>query len=97
MQLEQTLQMYEIRRGEVDRVSSYGGLYELLSGNCGGPKIKIGGNTAYIGLGGGVGVTHHEDGLGKLKYYDKESSEEYSVPLIDILNKYLKDWRIEKK
>nr|MBI4157217.1 hypothetical protein [Candidatus Woesearchaeota archaeon] len=39
MQLEQTLQMYEIRRDGVDRIISYGGLYELLSGNCGGgPK-----------------------------------------------------------
>ena len=36
MQLEQTLQMYEIRRDGVDRVISYDGLYELLSGNCGG-------------------------------------------------------------
>ena len=34
MYLEQTLQMYEIRKGEVDKISSHGGLYELLSGGC---------------------------------------------------------------
>mgnify|MGYP001569419178 CR=1 FL=1 len=39
MELEQTLQFYEIRKGEIDKVTSYGGLYELLSGGC--PTFKI--------------------------------------------------------
>ena len=72
-------------------------LYELLSGNCGGPKIKLSGGGAYIGLDKGIGISHHATGLGKLKVYDKETGKEYGVPITDIMNKSLKDWRIDKK
>ncbi|MFC1564092.1 hypothetical protein ACFL6G_04105 [candidate division KSB1 bacterium] len=40
--------------------------------------------TCYIPLLKGIGVTHHETGLGKLKVYDKENKTEYAVPLVDI-------------
>ncbi len=54
-------------------------------------------NTAYYPLteNGQVGITHHPEGLGKLKY--NEEGTEYGVPLIDILDKPLEKWRIDKK
>ena len=54
-------------------------------------------NTAYFPLtsDGSIGVTHHKKGLGKLKY--NEDGIEYGVPISDIIEKYLKDWRIDKK
>ena len=42
-----------------------------------------------------IGVTHHPEGLGKLKV--NENGVECGVPLKDINNKPLKDWRIDKK
>tara|TARA_Y100000310_G_scaffold193198_1_gene193167 strand:+ start:381 stop:845 length:465 start_codon:yes stop_codon:yes gene_type:complete len=47
MRLEQTLEMYEVERGESDRANTSSGLYELLSGNCGG---KVG--AISFGIGG---------------------------------------------
>ncbi len=44
-----------------------------------------------------IGISHHSTGLGKLKILDKEKKIEYGIPLIDILNKPLSDWNIEKK
>ena len=44
-----------------------------------------------------VGETHHSKGLGKLKVYNRENDTEYGVPIEDIINKHLKDWRINKK
>jgi len=63
------------------------------------PKINLSKNTAYFPLlkdaNQTIGVTHHSNGLGKLKILD--GGIEYGTPLIDILNKSLKDWRIDKK
>ena len=42
-----------------------------------------------------IGITHHKIGLGKLKVAD--NGIEYGVPIIDIHEKSLSDWRIEKK
>ena len=42
-----------------------------------------------------VGVSHHPIGLGKLKVID--NGTEYGVPIIDIMNKHLSNWRIDKK
>ena len=44
-----------------------------------------------------IGVTHHPEGLGKLKVYDKDTDTEYGVPITDILNKALNNWKIDKK
>jgi len=44
-----------------------------------------------------IGLTHHPVGLGKLKIFDHESKTEYGVSITDILNKQLKDWKIDKK
>ena len=44
-----------------------------------------------------VGETHHSKGLGKLKLFDKGTEKEFSVPLIDINDKPLWDWRINRK
>ena len=63
------------------------------------PKISVSKNTAYFPLLNDVnqtiGVTHHNKGLGKLKILD--SGIEYGTPIIDILNKSIKDWRIDIK
>lgn len=58
---------------------------------------KFSSNTAYFPLTADktIGVTHHKKGLGKLKY--NEAGFEYGVPLVDILDKPMKDWRIDKK
>ena len=42
-----------------------------------------------------IGITHHSTGLGKLKITDDGS--EFGVPITDILNKPLSEWRIDKK
>ena len=42
-----------------------------------------------------IGVSHHKEGLGKLKVVDK--GNEYGVPLTDIEKKPLSEWRIDKK
>ena len=42
-----------------------------------------------------IGVTHHSTGLGKLKVV--ENGTEYGVPLTDIMNEPLSEWRIDKK
>ncbi|MBU4000573.1 hypothetical protein KKG29_05405 [Patescibacteria group bacterium] len=64
-------------------------------------KIRPAKNTEYFKLpsseGHKLGVTHHSTGLGKLKVFDEKENKEYGVPIIDILNKPLKDWRIKKK
>jgi DNA-directed RNA polymerase subunit E'/Rpb7 len=44
-----------------------------------------------------IGITHHETGLGKLKMFDKKRETEFAVTIYDILNKPLKDWKIDKK
>jgi len=43
------------------------------------------------------GVSHHSTGLGKLKIFDNKSQKEFGIPITDILNKPLKDWKIDKK
>jgi len=42
-----------------------------------------------------IGITHHKTGLGKLKIADRDI--EYGVPIIDVNEKSLSGWRIEKK
>lgn len=42
-----------------------------------------------------IGITHHREGLGKLKV--SEGGTEFGVPITDIINKPLSDWRIDKK
>ena len=42
-----------------------------------------------------IGITHHKIGLGKLRVTDR--SIEYGVPIIDVNEKSLSGWRIEKK
>lgn len=42
-----------------------------------------------------IGITHHPIGIGKLKIVD--NCTEYGVPVIDIINKPLSDWRIDVK
>jgi hypothetical protein len=42
-----------------------------------------------------IGITHHKDGLGKLKI--NFQGKEYGVPITDINNKPLSEWRIDKK
>jgi len=104
MQLEQTLEMYRPmqmqRTQERQRVYTIVDLESLsasalYTGEPCGPKFTS--NTGYFPLtsDGKIGVTHHKEGLGKLKY--NEGGVEYGVPLIDIINKPLKDWRIDKK
>ncbi|MEA3378244.1 MAG: hypothetical protein U9Q69_01255 [Nanoarchaeota archaeon] len=44
---------------------------------------------------GKIGITHHSNGLGKLKYNDQ--GREYGVPITDINNKPINNWRIDKK
>ncbi len=44
-----------------------------------------------------IGVSHHSAGLGKMKVFDKNSEVEYGVPISDIMNKPLKDWRIDRE
>ena len=62
-------------------------------------KINFTKSTAYFKLledsQQTIGITHHAEGLGKLKIVDK--GVEYAVPIIDIHEKSLSAWRIEKK
>jgi len=62
-------------------------------------NIKFSKSTAYIKLledsSQTIGVSHHPNGMGKLKLND--NGIEYGVPLTDIVNKNLSDWRIDKK
>ena len=56
-------------------------------------------NTEYVKLlqdsNQTVGISHHPTGLGKLKIVD--GGTEYGVPVTDIINRPLSDWRIDKK
>jgi hypothetical protein len=62
-------------------------------------KINLSKSTAYFKMledsNQTIGVTHHQEGLGKLKVND--GGIEYGVPIIDIINKPLSQWRIDKK
>ncbi|MBU1129137.1 MAG: hypothetical protein KJ949_00735 [Nanoarchaeota archaeon] len=64
-------------------------------------SVRSAKNTEYFNLlntsSQTIGVTHHPVGLGKLKIFDNELEIEYGVPIIDILNKPLRNWRIDKK
>jgi len=66
-----------------------------------GPDIRIAKNTEYSELldssSERIGITHHPNGLGKLKVFDKSQNIEYGVPISDILSRGLSEWRIEKK
>ncbi|MEN8123124.1 MAG: hypothetical protein ABFS35_22490 [Bacteroidota bacterium] len=42
-----------------------------------------------------IGISHHSTGLGKLKVVD--NGTEYGVPVSDIINRPLSEWRIDKK
>jgi len=108
MRLEQQL-LYEPRFQERQRVYTIVDLEYLsasalygISGPLGesGPLRPIK-KTEYLPLFDDgkfiVGETHHSKGLGKLKVYDQEKGIEYGVPIEDIINKPLKDWRIDKK
>ena len=99
-QLESMMDSYQPMVSEQRQQTTYfvvGDLESLSASALYTPKINLTRNTAYIPLtsDGKIGVTHHEKGLGKLKY--NEGGVEYGVPLIDIANKPLKDWRIDKK
>lgn len=62
-------------------------------------KINFSKSTAYIKMledsNQTIGVSHHPNGLGKLKVVD--NGTEYGVPIIDVINKPLSAWRIDKK
>ena len=62
--------------------------------------FKTSGITAYAELGSddryNIGITHHDNGSGKLKVYDKEEEKEYGIPICDIVRP-LKDWRIDER
>ena len=99
MKLEQNLYESQLKSNE-EIVYVVGDLESLsasalYTGEPCSPKFTL--NTGYFPLtpDGKIGVTHHKKGLGKLKY--NENGVEYGVPLIDIVNKSLKDWRIDKK
>jgi hypothetical protein len=44
-----------------------------------------------------IGITHHPVGLGKLKVYDRREDKEYGIPIIDIIDKNLRDWNFDLK
>lgn len=98
-QLETMMDSYQPRFSEQRQTTYFvvGDLEGLSASALYTPKIDTTRNTAYIPLtyDGKIGVTHHDKGLGKLKY--NEGGVEYGVPLIDIINKPLKYWRIDKK
>lgn len=89
---EQRQQVYFVA-GDLERLSGIA----LYTGDSGISSPKFTQNTGYFPLtpDGQIGVTHHKEGLGKLKY--NEGGVEYGVPLTDIINKPLNDWRIDKK
>jgi len=102
MRLEQTLEAYRPMQNTASRERIYTivnleslSAMSLYTGEPCGPRFTR--NTAYFPLTpeGDIGVTHHKKGLGKLKY--NEGGVEYGIPLCDIMDKPLKDWRIDKK
>lgn len=69
----------------------------LLMGYDFGNGIKGSKKTIYLPLDKDdnydIGITHHENGLGKLKIYDREQDTSFNVPIGD-LNLPLGSWRI---
>ena len=61
-------------------------------------NIKFSKSTAYIKMledsDQTIGISHHPNGLGKLKI--KDGGIEYGIPVGDIKDKPLSGWRIEK-
>jgi len=91
--LEQTLQMYEVRKREVYKLGDYSGLYGLLSGSCGGGGIGGGGFGSGGGFGGGIGCGSNFDPMkiiSELPRPDPISLPKPTIPSIEGLGSVLR-------
>ena len=99
MRLEQTLEMYQPRVSETRQQTYFvvGDLESLSASALYSGKVRPIKYTEYTPLteDKSIGITHHKNGLGKLKYVGE--GIEYGVPVVDLNEKPLKDWRIDKK
>ena len=99
--LSATTLYYGSKGSPLGSLGSFGIVKTPLMKSAGIDSISLARNTKYFQLSSTpnqiIGVTHHSKGLGKLKVYDSETDTEYGIPIIDILNKPLKNWNIDRK